>query len=86
MRFAATWRRISESSDSLDGSRFVGRMLTVAATCRQRRHNVLVYLTTCFEAECRGQAIPSLANQPTENQSRLIPLIPPRVRLQSTTE
>ena len=36
------------------------RMLTVVATCRQQGRNVLDYLTTCFEADCRGQALPSL--------------------------
>jgi transposase len=35
-------------------------MLSVVATCRQQGRNVLEYLTSCFEADCRGQAIPSL--------------------------
>ena len=60
LRHAVLWRRISGGTDSADGSRFVERMLTVVATCRQQGHNVLGYLTTCFEAECRGQALPSL--------------------------
>ncbi len=53
-------RRISGGTDSVDGSRFVERMLTVVATCRQRGRNVLDFLTTCFEADCQGQALPSL--------------------------
>ena len=36
------------------------RMLTVVATCRQQHRNVLDYLTACFEADCRGQSVPSL--------------------------
>jgi transposase len=60
LRFAVIWRRISGGTDSLGGSRFVERMLSVVATCRQQGRNVLEYLTSCFEAECRGQAIPSL--------------------------
>jgi transposase len=60
LRHAVLWRRISGGTDSVDGSRFVERMLTVVATCRQQGRNVLDYLSTCFEAECRGQAIPSL--------------------------
>jgi transposase len=36
------------------------RMLTVVATCRQQGRNVLEYLTSCFEADRRGQSIPSL--------------------------
>jgi transposase len=60
LRFAVIWRRISGGTDSLGGSRFVERMLSVVATCRQQGRNVLEYLTSCFEADCRGQAIPSL--------------------------
>jgi len=60
LRHAVIWRRISGGTDSADGSRFVERMLTVVATCRQQRRNVLDYLSTCFEADRRGQALPSL--------------------------
>jgi transposase len=60
LRHAVLWRRISGGTDSRDGSRFVERMLTVVATCRQQGRNVLDYLSRCFEADCRGQAIPSL--------------------------
>ena len=60
LRFAVIWRRISGGRDSLGGSRFVERVLSVVATCRQQGRNVLEYLTSCFAADCRGQAIPSL--------------------------
>jgi transposase len=60
LRHAVIWRRISGGTDSVHGSRFVERMLTVVATCRQQRRNVLDYLTSCFEADRRGQALPSL--------------------------
>jgi transposase len=60
LRHAVIWRRISGGTDSEQGSRFVERMLTVVATCRQQGGNVLDYLTSCFEASRRGQAIPSL--------------------------
>lgn len=60
LRHAVIWRRISGGTDSADGSRFVERTLTVVATCRQQGRNVLDYLTTCFEADGRGQALPSL--------------------------
>ncbi|MDB5352772.1 MAG: hypothetical protein JWN86_4019, partial [Planctomycetota bacterium] len=43
-----------------DGSRFVERMLTVVATCRQQGRNVLDYLSRCFDAGHRGQATPAL--------------------------
>jgi transposase len=60
LRHAVIWRRISGGTDSVRGSRFVERMLTVVATCRQQGRNVLEYLTACFEADRRGQALPSL--------------------------
>src|SRR5262245_46603453 len=65
-RHAVIWRRISGGTDSVEGSRFVERMLTVVATCRQQGRNVLDYLTSCFAAARSGQAIPSLlpATQP----------------------
>ena len=59
-RHAVIWRRISGGTDSAQGSRFVERMLTVVATCRQQGRNVLDYLTSCFEAARNGQAIHSL--------------------------
>jgi transposase len=66
VRHAVIWRRISGGTDSTQGSRFVERMLTVVATCRQQGRNVLDYLRSCFEAARSGQAIPSLlpATQP----------------------
>jgi transposase len=63
-RHAVIWRRISGGTDSADGSRFVERMLTVVATCRQQGRDVLDYLRSCFEAARVGQAIPSLLPEP----------------------
>ena len=60
LRSAVIWRRISGGTDSEGGSRFVERTLSVVATCRQQGRDVLDYLTSCFEAEHRGQPIPSL--------------------------
>src|SRR4051812_24397973 len=60
LRSAVIWRRISGETNSADGSRFVERMLTVVATCRQQRREVLDYLSSCFEAHLRGQEVPSL--------------------------
>jgi transposase len=60
LRHAVIWRRISGGTDSESGSRFVERVLTVVATCRQQGRNVLDYLTACFEADRRHQVIPSL--------------------------
>ena len=54
------WRRISGGTDSSVGSRFVERMLTVIATCRQQKRNVLDYLSSCFEAHLQSHKVPSL--------------------------
>jgi transposase len=69
-RHAVIWRRISGGTDSAQGSRFVERMLTVVATCRQQGRNVLDYLRSCFEAARSGQAIPSL-----------LPVPPPKIKV-----
>ena len=60
LRHAVIWRRTSGGTASESGSRFVERMLTVVATCRQQGRNIQEYLTSCFEADRRGQSIPSL--------------------------
>jgi transposase len=60
VRHAVIWRRISGGTDSARGSRFVERMLTVVATCRQQGRNVLEYLSACFQAARSRQAIRSL--------------------------
>jgi transposase len=60
LRHAVIWRRISGGTDSEAGSRFVERMLSAVATCRQQDRSVLSYLTSCLEAALRGQSIPSL--------------------------
>ena len=60
LRHAVIWRRISGGTDSEAGSRFVERMLSAVATCRQQGRSTLDYLTSCFEARLVGQDIPSL--------------------------
>ena len=60
LRHAVIWRRISGGTDSEVGSRFVERMLSVVATCRQRDVNVLDYLTRCCRSRPDGLRAPSL--------------------------
>ena len=82
LRHAVIWRRISGGTDSEAGSRFVERMLTVVATCRQQGRNVLEYLTSCFEADSARPSDPlPPAGDGTGDQSRLIPAIPTHERL-----
>jgi transposase len=68
LRHAVIWRRISGGTDSETGSRFVERMLSAVATCRQQRRGVLDYLTRCHQASLEGRRAPSLvprASYPT---------------------
>ena len=65
LRHAVIWRRISGGTDSEAGSRFVERMLSVVATCRQRGVPVIHYLSKCHEARLNGHPIPPLVLGPT---------------------
>jgi len=60
LRPAVLWRKGSFGSASERGSRFVERMLTVAATSRQQGRNVLDFLVAACEAHARGEPAPSL--------------------------
>ena len=60
LRHGVIYRKLSGGTDSESGSRFVERMLTVVATCRQQGMNVLDYLTGCYQAHLDGQPAPSL--------------------------
>jgi transposase len=60
LRHGVIYRRLSGGTDSEAGSRFVERMLSVVATCRQQDINVLDYLTRCYQARLDGQPAPSL--------------------------
>ena len=60
LRHGVIYRKLSGGTASEHGSRFVERMLTVVATCRQQEINVLDYLTRCYQAHLDGQPAPSL--------------------------
>lgn len=60
LRHGVIYRKLSGGTDSEAGSRFVERMLTVVATCRQQEISVLDYLTRCYRAHQDGQPVPSL--------------------------
>jgi transposase len=60
LRHGVIYRKLSGGTDSESGSRFVERILTVVATCRQQDINVLDYLTRCYQAHLDGQPAPSL--------------------------
>ena len=60
LRHAVLWRKSSGGTASAWGSRFVERVLSVVATCRQQGRNRLEFLTECFRARQTGQCLPSL--------------------------
>jgi transposase len=66
LRHAVLWRKSSYGTDSEAGSRFVERVLSVVATCRQQGRNVLDYLTDCCAAAAQGVDPPSLLPQPSQ--------------------
>lgn len=60
LRHAVLWRKSSFGSDSPAGSRFVERILSLAATCRQQERGLLDTLTQCLRAWQSAQSPVSL--------------------------
>jgi transposase len=60
LRPAVLWRKTSLGTRCEAGGRFVERVLTAAATCRQHGRSVLDYLTDVCTAAQRGLPAPSL--------------------------
>jgi transposase len=60
IRPAVQWRKTCFGTQSRGGSRFVERILTVVATCRQQQRPLLAYLRTVIVAMDAGREIPSL--------------------------
>lgn len=60
VRHAVCWRKTSYGTDSEAGSRFVERVLTVVASCRQQGRDVLGFLAEAVQAARTGATPPSL--------------------------
>jgi transposase len=60
IRPAVLYRKGCFGTHSPEGSRFVERMMTVVATLKQQKRNVLDFLTTAYDAHLRGLPPPSL--------------------------
>ena len=60
VRHAVCWRKTSYGTDSEAGSRFVERVLTVVASCRQQGRDVLGFLREAVQAARTGTTPPSL--------------------------
>jgi transposase len=64
LRHAVCWRKTSSGTDSATGSRFVERVLTAVASCRQQGRDVLAFLTDAIQAARTGGTAPSLIPAP----------------------
>jgi transposase len=64
LRPAVLWRKGSFGSDSAAGSRFMERLLTVVATCRQQGRWLLAFLVAAGEGTLQGTPPPSLLPVP----------------------
>lgn len=60
LRPAVLWRKGSRGTRSAAGARFVERLLTVSATCKQQGRSVFAYLTDVCATAHRGEPAPSL--------------------------
>ena len=60
LRPAVLWRKGSFGTQSADGSRFVERIMTVAASCKQQGRGLLDFLVTAIAAARLGLPPPSL--------------------------
>ena len=67
IRPGVQWRKGSFGTQSKVGSRYVESMMTVVATLKQQKRNVLDYLTAAHEAALRGEAAPSLLPENDQN-------------------
>ena len=60
LRPAVLWRKGCFGAQSEGGNRFVERILTVSATCRQQDRHLLTFLTEAISAYWAGQPAPPL--------------------------
>jgi transposase len=65
IRHAVCWRKTSFGTDSERGSRFGERILTVIASCRRQKRNVLAFLTAAVTAHRTGTTPPTLLPTPS---------------------
>jgi transposase len=66
VRPGVQWRKGSFGTHSATGSRFVERIMTVAATCKQHDRNITGYITQACVARLHGCPAPSLLPASTE--------------------
>jgi transposase len=60
LRAGVCWRKTSYGTDSDQGSRFVGRILSVVESCRRHGRDLLAFLTQTIHAVRNNAAAPAL--------------------------
>jgi transposase len=60
LRGAVLWRKGCFGTESEEGSRFVERILSVSATCRQQQRHLLSFVTEAISAMWAGDPAPTL--------------------------
>ena len=58
VRHAVCWRKTSFGTDGASGSRFVERVLTAVASCRQQGRDVLDFLVQALNATTKPSLLP----------------------------
>jgi transposase len=66
LRAGVCWQKMSYGTDSDQGSRFVGRILSAVESCRQHGRNLLAFLTQTVQAARDNNNPPSLITCPTQ--------------------
>jgi transposase len=69
LRGAVLWRKGCFGTQSAEGSRFVERMLSVSATCRQHQRHLLTFVTEAIRALWAGNPAPVLVPIPLPSAS-----------------
>ena len=59
-RHPVTYRKIGYGTDSKQGSKFIGNVMTVASSLKRQKRNTLEFLAKCYRAFCRGTKPPSI--------------------------
>jgi transposase len=60
LRGAVLWRKGCFGAQSADGNRFVERILSVSATCRQQQRHLLTFVSEAISAYWAGRPAPAL--------------------------
>jgi transposase len=68
LRSAVLWRKGCFGAQSADGNRFVERILSVSATCRQQQRHLLTFVEQAISAYWAGRPAPALL--PATSSSR----------------